>query len=223
MHDLLETSTAATHDVLDTRLSTAEFHRGGSVHPRDQYPATDTFLASTSSHVAAANEVLVQAVRRNLPDGATKARAFTASSRHLEQSMAQTKAKLYGGAQAVRRPWSGIWSDLHRDFDAFMTMEGELVHELVEHTEPAFRSALSDRIYRAELRAPTRPHPFVPHRGLTGRMARRVALQVDHFWDTAEGRMIPEPVKVHDRSQDGPMTQYLLADPHQPADPEQRP
>jgi hypothetical protein len=30
----------------------------------------------------------------------------------------------------------------------------------------------------------------------------------------AEGRMVPEPVRVHDRSHDGLLTQWLLADPH---------
>jgi hypothetical protein len=71
-----------------------------------------------------------------------------------------------------------------------------------------------ERLYHAELHAPTRPHPYVWHRGLRGRMARTVALRIDRFWDTAEGRMIPEPVKAHDRGHDGKVTQYLLADPH---------
>ena len=52
------------------------------------------------------------------------------------------------------------------------------------------------------------------HRGLRGRVARTVALRIDRFWDTTEGRMIPEPVKAHDRGHDGRVTQYLLADPH---------
>lgn len=214
MQDLLESNVTATHEVLGTRLSTAEFRRPDAFHPRDRYPSTDTFLSSTSRHVAATNEVLVAAVRRHLPDGADKARELTTRSRRLEKAMAQTKAKLYGGAQAIHRPWADIWSDLHRDFDAFTQLERDLVHELVATTATDFRAHLSDRIYRAELRAPTRPHPFVPHRGLLGRMARRVCLQVDHFWDAAEGRMIPEPVKPHDRSQDGLLMQYLLADPH---------
>jgi hypothetical protein len=52
-------------------------------------------------------------------------------------------------------------------------------------------------------------------------VARTVALRIDRFWDTAEGRMIPEPVKAHDRGHDGKVTQYLLADPHLEEEEEQ--
>lgn len=213
-HDILQHSIETTHDVLATRLETAEASHPTHDRPRDRFPATDTFLASTSRHVAAANAVLVPAARHHLPDGAARAHDFSEQSRHLEQSMALVKARLYGAAQAIRTPWSEVWSELHEQFDLLLEMEERLAQDLAEVTEPKFRNSLADEVYRAELKAPTRPHPFVPHRGLPGRMARRVCLQVDHFWDTAEGRMIPEPVRPHDRRRDGPITQYLLADPH---------
>ncbi|WP_067438531.1 hypothetical protein [Nocardioides jensenii] len=218
MHDKLQHSIRATHDVLDERLSTAEWHRPTADKPRDRFPATDTFLASASRHLAAANAVLVPAARRQLPDGSELAHRFSRTSRDLEYAMAQTKAKLYGEAHAIYRPWHEIWTDLHHRFDAFMALEEELVAALVEHTTKEARSELADRVYGAELRAPTRPHPYVPHLGLPGKVARRICLGVDHFWDTTEGRMIPEPVKPHDREHDGRLTQYLLADPHLPGD-----
>lgn len=213
-HDTLQHSIETTHDVLATRLETAEASQPTHDRPRDRFPATDTFLASTSRHVAAANAVLVPAARHHLTDGVTRAHEFSRQSRHLEQSMALVKAKLYGAAQAIRTPWGEIWSEVHEQFDLLLEMEEALVHDLAEQTETELCNSLADSVYRAELHAPTRPHPFVPHQGLPGRMARRVCLQVDHFWDTAEGRMIPEPTKPHDRSHDGPITQYLLADPH---------
>ena len=49
-------------------------------------------------------------------------------------------------------------------------------------------------------------------------MARGVARRVDGFWDAAEGRMVPEPLRHHERGADGRFTQYLLADPHLPDD-----
>lgn len=218
MHDKLQHSIRATHEVLDERLSVAEFRRPTPTNPRDLFPATDTFLASTSRHLAAANAVLVPAIARHLPDGAEATRTFSRVSRDLEQAMAQTKAKLYGEAHAIHRPWNEIWSDLHARFNAFMELEERVAQDLVEHTSDTFCDELAERVYSAELHAPTRPHPFVPHRGLPGRVARRICLGVDHFWDATEGRMIPEPVKPHDRERDGRMTQYLLADPHLPED-----
>lgn len=216
MHDRLQHSIRATHDVLDERLSTAEYRRPTPTSPRDIFPATDTFLASTSRHLAAANAVLTPALERNLPDDHEMASAFSRAGKDLEQAMAQTKAKLYGEAHAIHRPWSEIWSDLHQRFDAFMELEERAAQALVDHTSDDFCNHLADRVYGAELHAPTRPHPFVPHRGIPGRVARRICRGVDHFWDAAEGRMIPEPVKPHDRNHDGLVTQYLLADPHLP-------
>jgi len=213
-HDLLNRSITATQDALDNRLETAIGHHPTLANPREHYPATDTFLASSSRHLAAVNAVLVPAARRELPDGSHRAHEFSRQCRHLEAALAQTKAKLYGSAYAVSEPWPEIWHDVRREFDRTMTMEHDLTSSLAEHLDDEENEALVDRLYRAERKAPTRPHPYVPHLGVTGRVARGVCRQVDRFWDTAEGRMIPEPIRVHDRAHQGRLTQYLLADPH---------
>jgi hypothetical protein len=77
-----------------------------------------------------------------------------------------------------------------------------------------------ERLYRGELAAPTRPHPYIPHQGMPGRVARTVARRIDGFWDAAEGRMVPEPLHHHERGDDGAFTQYFLADPHLPDEDE---
>lgn len=213
-HDTLVWSIQTTHDVLETRLETAIERHGIPDRPRDNYPAIDTFLATCSRHLAAMTGVLLPPATRHLADGSDRAHALNRRSRHLEVALAQVKARLYGSVYAAARPWSDVWGDVRREFDATMELEESLVAALsgmLDHTE---RHRLSDRLYRAEQRAPTRPHPYVPHLGVPGRVARQVCLRVDRFWDTAEGRMIPEPVKVHDRSHQGRLTQYLLADPH---------
>jgi hypothetical protein len=56
---------------------------------------------------------------------------------------------------------------------------------------------------------------------VVGHLARAVARRIDTFWDSAEGRMVPEPVRHHDRDHQGPLTQYFLADPHLPEDQEE--
>lgn len=217
-HDSLLHNIEATHGVLASRLDLAHDSQPSRDRPRDRFPATDTFLASTSRHVAAANAVLVPAARKHLPDGAARAHAFSKQSRRLEFAMAQTKAKLYGEAHAIHRTWREVWADLHEQFDTMLEMEKALAADLAGRTDEAFRDDLAQRVYRSELTAPTRPHPYVPHLGVPGKVARRVCVRVDRFWDVAEGRMIPEPVKPHDRAHDGLLTQYLLADPHLPED-----
>ena len=214
MGSLLEVTVEATHDVLQERMAAA-IASHGAAHPlspsRGSYPDTDTFLASTARHLAAVSAVLVPAARRSLADGDERARAFVQQSKRLEISLGQVKAKLYGEAHAIYRTWSEVWEEARREFEAAMQMEKQLVDDLRGLLTPEEMNTLAERVYRAELRAPTRPHPFLPHRGLAGRVARRIAHGVDHFWDSTEGRMIPAPVHPHHKA--GLMTHYLLGDP----------
>lgn len=218
MRDTLSTSIKVTHSILGARLDRAESSAPTRERPRDRFPATDTFLASTSRHIGAVNAVLVPEVRRHLSDGAEAAAELVRLSKRLEDAMFQTKSKLYGSTYAIRRPWASIWAEVHERFDDLLQLEEELAARLVEETDEEVRDEMTERIYHAELSAPTRPHPHIPHQGLRGRVARRVALGVDRFWDQAEGRMIPEPVRVHDHERDGRLTQYLLAQTRLPED-----
>jgi hypothetical protein len=211
--DTLVRGMNATHRVLDERLTKAAAARPDRRHARDQYPAIDTFLASASRHNAAVLEVLVPVVRDRMPDGEERAQDFVHRSKEFEIALFNVKAKAYGSTYAIKRSWNSIWDDVRTEFDATWALERQLVKELDSHLhddDPDW----GEELYHAELHAPTRPHPYVPHRGLRGRLARFFALRVDRFWDTAEGRMIPEPVTAHDHSHDGKVTQYLLADPH---------
>lgn len=211
--DTLADTVTETHDVLAARLADAEACRPTRDLPRDRLRATDPFLASASRHVCAANQVLGRAARHHLPDGRRRAQELARQSRRLEAALSQTKAKLYGSTFVVRRPWASIWHEVDDELDAFWTVEQALVADLAGSTTTAERDALAERLFRTEQRVATRPHPYLPHRGLSGRVARRVAVRVDRFWDAAEGRMVPEPVRPR-RSREGRMTQYLLADPH---------
>ena len=211
--DTLADTVSETHDVLSKRLAEAESCRPTRERPRDRLRATDPFLASTSRHVQAACAVLGPAARRHLPDGRRRAHDLAQQSRRLEGALFQTKAKLYGSTFVVRRPWSSVWDEVAREFEAWWRLEQELVDDLAATTSSADRGAIAERLFRAEKHVPTRPHPYLPHQGVPGRVARGVAMRVDRFWDTAEGRMVPEPVRPH-RSREGTIAQYLLADPH---------
>jgi hypothetical protein len=213
--DTLVPGTTATHDVLARRLSDAEATRPDATHARDQFPASDTFLASASRHNAAVNAVIVPAVRTRVPDGANRAREYLEQSKQLEVALAQVKAKLYGSTYAIRRSWESVWEDVRREFEATWRLERALVNDLAHHRQPDDPD-WGVELYHGELHAPTRPHPYVPHHGITGKVAQKVAVRVDKFWDATEGRMVPEPVHPHDRSHDGKFTQYFLADPHLP-------
>jgi len=209
MHGILDTTIDATQDVLRERLKKAQAAHAGAHGAREDYPQIDTFMASTSRHLAGFSAALLPYARRSKRE---EAQEFVAESRRLELALCQAKAKLYGEAHAIHLTWQQVWTDVVHEFETTMMLETRLVRHLVDTMEPATMDDLALRLYHAELHAPTRPHPHLPHDGMRGRVARRMATTVDRFWDNAQGRVIPEPRHPHDHSHDGLMTHYLLAD-----------
>jgi hypothetical protein len=69
-------------------------------------------------------------------------------------------------------------------------------------------------VFDAETRGPTRPHPYLPHTGFVSLVARRLWAMADRFWDSAEGRVIPQPVRPVPHRHDSLVSQYLVGDPH---------
>ena len=88
-----------------------------------------------------------------------------------------------------------------------------MVAELIKHGDPAEVEGLARRVFDAETHGPTRPHPYSPHTGLLGLVARRIWALADRFWDNAEGRVIPEVVHPSHHQHDSLVAQYLMADP----------
>ena len=208
------------HHDLAHRLALASNARPDARHPRGHYTSIDTFLAAASRHNAAMVDAIAPLVR-HLPGGHDLAHEFLATSRVYEEALAQVKARLYGSTYVVGRPWASIWEEVHREFEAVCALERRLAETLLDQEDDGAMGDddtedLGTRLHRAELASPTRPHPWIPHRGVVGHLARAVARRIDRFWDAAEGRMVPEPVRHHDREHQGKMAQYLLADPHLP-------
>jgi len=77
---------------------------------------------------------------------------------------------------------------------------------------------LARQVFVAEIHGPTRPHPNTPHTGLLGLGARRIWAMADRFWDNAEGRVIPEPIRPSPHRHDSLLAQYLVGDPQFQAD-----
>jgi len=203
MHDTLDAAVHATHEVLAERLRKASAAFTTATGRRDVYRLTDTFLASTSMHLAAVNAVLLPAAKKHLPDGPAHVRAVVRQCRRLELALSQTKARLYGESHAIHRLWEDVWQHVGREFGANIQLERALVDDLMDHLDTVALDRLATRIYRTELRSPTRPHPYTPHTGLSGRVSRRAWASADRFWDVAEGRMVPEPVRAQELSRNG--------------------
>jgi hypothetical protein len=211
--DSLARTVAATQESLGERLGAALRPHRDPPWPRDHYAATDTFLAATSRHLAAIEAVLVQPVRRTVPDGPKLAHDYLHAARLLEQTLSLIKAKLYGESHAVHLKWPELWDRARGQLSEHNRIEREMVQELIRYGGPVEVDGLARRVFDAETRGPTRPHPRLPHTGLLGLVARRVWALADRFWDSAEGRVIPEPVHPAAHRHNSLMAQYLVGDP----------
>ncbi len=204
------------HRGIAHRLTLAINARPDAQHPRAHYTAIDTFMATASRHNAAMVDVIEPLVHR-LPDGHSLAHEFLAASRTYEEALAHVKAKLYGSS-SIDRSWSSIWKEVREQLEAVSDLERRMADELLDQdddgTDDDDTDELRARLHDAEMASPTRPHPWIPHHGVVGHLARAVARRVDGFWDAAEGRMIQDPVRPHDRKHESTLTQYILADPH---------
>jgi hypothetical protein len=149
-----------------------------------------------------------------VPDGVLLARGYLERARELEQTLTLVKARLYGEAHAIQLPWPQLWSTVQTQLAEHNRVELDLVDALIRHDEPAVLDGLAQRVFDAETQAPTRPHPHLPHTGMLGLVARRLWSVADRFWDRAEGRVVPEPVRPVAHRHDSLLAQYLVGDPH---------
>ena len=70
--------------------------------------------------------------------------------------------------------------------------------------------ALADGYLEAFVKAPTRPHPHLPHHGVAGGIAFRVDAVRDHLLDTMDGRHVPLPRQAREPRTSGRWSSYLL-------------
>ncbi|MCW2791154.1 MAG: hypothetical protein JWO76_252 [Nocardioides sp.] len=210
--DVLGRSVQHTHELLAARFDQASAMMRTPCQPRKGYEHIDTFLAIASKHLAAVDAALLPAVRRSVPDGSQLVHDYLRVARELELALAHVKAREYGSVFQAGRSWGSVWADVGEALVAQRRRERELVGRLAARLDHGALDDLTERLYRSEVSAPTRPHPYAPHTRLAGLVARKVMHAADLFWDTVEGRMVPEPVRpAHQHP--GRLTQYLLADP----------
>ncbi len=210
--DVFRSSILYTHEDLATRLDRASAMSHVPGQPRKGYEELDSFLAVASRHLSALDATLLATVRRQVPDGGHVVHDYLRTARRFELALAHAKARAYGSAYQVGRSWESVWREVAEALAAHRDHEFRVADLLAAQLGERELERLEVRLRAAEKRAPSRPHPYVPHTGPLGFVARRVMHAADAFWDMAEGRMLPEPARAP-HPLPGPFTQYLLADP----------
>jgi hypothetical protein len=201
----------STHDDLQARLASARLMHGTRRDPRQQRHRIDSFLGATCRHLHAVGDVLLPAYAR-VPDGKALCRDYTAGVKRLEVLLYHVNAHEYGSSLDAPFSWPGLWAAVAEAMDAQRHHEEELARALTETLDDEALEDLVGRIRGVEPVEPTRPHPHQPHGGVLGRVSRRLMRTTDAFWDTAQGRIVPEPVRAP-RKEPGLFGQYLLASP----------
>jgi hypothetical protein len=210
--DVLRSSIQHTHEQMSERLRAARAMGTPSNRPRDGYDRIDAFLCTTSKHLHAVDAVLLRPVRREVGDGGALVHDYLRSSKKLEVVLAHVKAHEYGSVYESSFGWPAVWSAVDGALTDHRRHEEVLADRLTTSLRDPELERLTGRLRDAELAAPSRPHPYTPHTGLLGLVARRVMCTADRFWDTVEGRMVPGPVP-EPKKPPGRIAQYFLADP----------
>jgi hypothetical protein len=210
--DVLRHSVAHTHENLAAWLEGARAMAGTRDEPRKAYEDIDTFLAIASRHLGAVDAVLLPAVHRELTPAGKLIHEYVHAERELEVALTHIKAHAYGSTYESGFTWLEAWREVEESLARHRIIETALADALSEVLTPEALDDLAEALQAAEAKAPTRPHPWAPHTGVAGSVSRKVLHAVDAFWDTAEGRMAPEP-EPPAKPKPGLLWQYLLADP----------
>ena len=210
--DVLRNSIQHSQGRLSGRLAEARSMEASRDRPRDGHARIDAFLATTSMHLHAVDAVLLPAARRKVPEGGHLVHDYLHRSKALEVELAHVKAHEYGSVYETSYGWLDVWGDVEVAMTDHQRHEAVLGDRLSDTLPDDDLDRLARRLWAAELAAPSRPHPYTPHTGPLGVVARRVMHTVDRFWDAAEGRMVPEPSREPKKAP-GRVAQYILGDP----------
>lgn len=210
------------HDELAGRLAHARTIIARPEQTRRGCPPIDRFNAGTARHLHAVDEVLLPAVSAHCEGGADLVHDYLPTARHLEVLLFHVKAHEYGSTWETTHDWPTLWGEVEEALAAQEEQEDGLVSRLAEEASDDELLLVAERMSAADRKAPSRPHPHLPHTGLPGKVVRRVARPLDAVWDAVEGRAGGGP-KPAPHKKPGLLWQYLLGDPRFPDDPANEP
>lgn len=198
----------ATHESFEQRGEEVS-----SAEPDVAHARADAFIATTGRHLAAMDQVLLPLLRRHLGDEDDLVRTYLQRARHLERMLVRLKGRAYGESHTMHLSWPEVCAETREALREHDESQRLVADSLAEALSTEELTDVAEKVFRAEVRAPTRPHPYLPRQGLSGRVARRASAAVDRFWDTAQGRVVPPVIPPPAHSHESHLGQYLVADP----------
>ena len=137
-------------------------------------------------------------------------RDITRRDVELERMLRIAERRHSGDALAAGLDSDRLHGILLERLDAHAETEHARLSALSEVLSVEEQRSLAESYLDALVKAPTRPHPHVPHHGVVGAIAFRVEAVRDRLLDTMDGRHVPLPRAHHEAPKPGRWGSYLL-------------
>jgi hypothetical protein len=179
---------------------------------RDVLAGGDAPLAAVvwlSAHLAAVARTISPAAR-SLGESPAAVTEIRRRDLELERMLRVAERRHSGDALAAGLDAERLRDVLVDRLDRHAETEHARLAALAGSLSREEQAALATRYLDALAKAPTRPHPHLPHAGVAGAVAFRVEAMRDHVHDTLDGRHVPLPRAPRVMARPGRWGSYLL-------------
>lgn len=175
-----------------------------------------------SAHLAATARTVRPVASRRLQEPPAAVRDITRRDVELERMLRIAERRHSGDALAAGLDADRLRNALLERLEAHAESEHARLAALGDVLSAEEERALAESYLDALVKAPTRPHPHLPHHGVVGAIAYRVEAVRDHLLDTMDGRHVPLPRNPHEPRRPGRWGSYLLGQMQSAPDDESR-
>jgi ribosomal protein S18 acetylase RimI-like enzyme len=167
-------------------------------------------IAWLSAHLAASARTVRSVASRRLQEPTAAVREITRRDVELERMLRIAERRHSGDALAAGLDTERLRQSLLQRLEAHAETEHIRLAALSEALSVEDEWSLAESYLDALVKAPTRPHPHLPHHGVVGAIAFRVEAVRDRVLDTMDGRHVPLPRTPHEPRTPGRWGSYLL-------------
>lgn len=201
------------HVTIDQLFAEAQAAVPTQEDPRLPFAKCDTFVATLSRHLAAVEDVVYPAARRDVANGPRRVAQQVRLTRGLELTMRALAGTFYGDAYYPSEVRDLLWDRMAKLLKLHDEAERPIVNNLDEQLSPPEKRTFIVEFSEAVESAPTRPHPYSPHSTWLSPAQHRLWAIADRAMDSMDNRIIPAVRRPHTVDPDSLFTQYLSGSP----------
>ena len=163
-----------------------------------------------SAHVAAVERTLLRAADHVGDRADLDVAGLRRLAHHLQHVLRRLEQTSNGDALAARTDVPALRRQVTELLDELAAAETETFSRVFVTVGPDVADAHLAAYQHALAKAPTRPHPYAPRRGVLGAVAFRLDSLRDRILNTMDGRPVPVPRQRRPVPETGRWSQYLL-------------